>query len=560
MLQDEEPRGMSGNDLLSAVRSHWIGILLITVLSIGGSLGWYALQPKVYAAESSGIVVAAGAENLGMSLAGDSLAKSKAKGYQSVAESIKVAEDVVRRLGLKGSPQDVARTITVSVPLDSVEIRISARSSDPQTAQQVADAWVDALAAQVYELDKGNASPGSEPVTKIVPLAKASLPSAPVSPLLTATLGIGFAAGLLLGLAYALARNHFDRRIRAAAEIERLFGLAVVGTLPTDKRLSEKSSVLEEANGNHRVPGGHAMAEALRELRTNLTFIDVDNPPRILLITSSLPSEGKSTVTSNLAATIAAAGKEVIVVDADLRRPTVHKVFGMVPDVGVTDVLTGRATIDEVLQVWGPNPRLNLLTAGRIPPNPSELLGSRAMGQLLKDLSQRAIVLIDAPPLLPVTDAAVLSRIADGTLVVARAHKTTRDTLFRALSNLTRVRGRVLGIILNCVATKGQGAHNYGYYAAYGSSTEHAGPTTPASSHNPQVRPAAAALTGPDVVAATPSPLRATDVNQPEAWLKESLSAVSGDAPHISAPAAIDTAATWRPPNSGRGRRSAPPV
>ncbi|MFJ4209300.1 polysaccharide biosynthesis tyrosine autokinase [Paenarthrobacter sp. NPDC089675] len=554
---------MSGNDLLSAIRSHWIGILLITVVSIGGSLCWYAVQPKVYAAESSGIVVAAGAENLGMSLAGDSLAKSKAKGYQSVAESIKVAEDVVGRLGLKESPQDLARTITVSVPLDSVEIRISAKSSDAQTAQKVADTWVDALAAQVYALDKGNAAPGSEPVTKIVPLAKASLPSAPVSPLMTATLGIGLAAGLLIGLAYALARNHFDRRLRSVAEIERLFGLAVVGTLPTDKRLNEKSSVLEEANGNNRVPGGHAMAEALRELRTNLTFIDVDNPPRILLITSSLPSEGKSTVTSNLAATIAAAGREVIVVDADLRRPTVHKVFGVVPDAGVTDVLTGRATIDEVLQVWGPNPRLNVMTAGRIPPNPSELLGSRAMGQLLKDLSQRAMVLIDAPPLLPVTDAAVLSRIADGTLVVARAHKTTRDTLYRALSNLTRVHGRVLGVILNCVATKGQGAHNYGYYAAYGSSTEAAGSVASSSSRNPDVRSSTTPLTRPGIAPAVPTPVpaRAADTNHASVpWPEESLSAVSTEPAHSSTPTALDAARRWHPPNSGRGRRSAPPA
>ncbi|MFE4196026.1 polysaccharide biosynthesis tyrosine autokinase [Paenarthrobacter sp. NPDC056912] len=563
LLQDEEPRGMSGNDLLSAVRSHWIGILLISVVSIGGSLGWYALQPKVYAAESSGIVVATGAENLGLSLAGDNLAKSKAKSYQSVGESTKVAESVVEKLGLKASAQDIARTITVSVPLDSVEIRISARSSDPQTAQNVADAWVERLAAQVYELDKGNASPGSEPVTKIVPLAKASLPSAPVSPLLSATLGIGLAAGLLIGLAYALARNHLDRRIRAASEIERLFGLAVVGTLPTDKRLNEKSRVLEEATGMQRVPGGHAMAEALRELRTNLTFIDVDNPPRILLITSSLPSEGKSTVTSNLAATIAAAGMDVIVVDADLRRPTVHKVFGVVPDAGVTDVLTGRASIDDVLQVWGPNGRLSILTAGRIPPNPSELLGSRAMGQLLKALSQRAIVLIDAPPLLPVTDAAVLSRFADGTLVVARAHKTTRDTLFRALSNLTRVQGRVLGIVLNCVATKGQAGHNYGYYGAYGSAAESSDPAPPGRNRQPDQAKAAPsrAVARVEALSTNPRPVRAVDVNrESDAWLEETVQRPSPDSGQDdpATQALLGSASSWRPPNTGKGRRSAP--
>lgn len=566
MLQDDKPQGMSGNDLLSVVRSHWLGILVITVLMTGGSLGWYALQPKVYAAESSGIVVAAGAENLGLSLAGDSLAKSKAKGYQSVGESILVAESVIRTLGLKESAPDITRSISVSVPLDSVEIRITARSSDAQTAQNVADAWVAALASQVYELDKGNASPGTEPVTKIVPLAKATLPSAPVSPLLTATIGIGLAGGLLVGLGYALARNHFDRRIRAASEIERLFGLAVVGTLPLDKRLSEKSSVLESTSVVHRVPGGHAMAEALRELRTNLNFIDVDNPPRILLITSSLPSEGKSTVTSNLAATIAAAGRDVIVVDADLRRPTVHQVFDVLPDVGVTDILSGRASIDDVLQEWGPNPRLRILTAGRIPPNPSELLGSRAMEHLLKDLAQRAIVLIDAPPLLPVTDAAVLSRVADGTLVVARARKTTRDTLYRALSNLTRVQGRVLGVILNCVATKGQGDLNYGYYGAYVSADESRDTIPPRSGMNPTSQPghAGVSVDGNGFEAHSPwqGPAKAAEITS-QAMLSGLGHAIAGPSNSLTnssdTPSFLAPESQWRSPSDGRGRRSAPP-
>lgn len=469
LLQDDarELRGLSFADFVSVVRSYWLGILLITALATSGAFGWYMLQPKVYAAESSGIVVTGGAENLSLSLAGDNLAKSKAKGYKSVGESILVAERVVKALGLSETPQAIAGTVTVDVPLDSAEIRVIANSSDPQTAQKVADAWVTALAAQVYELDKGNVSAGMEPASKIVPLAKASLPSSPVSPKLGLTLGMGAAGGLLLGLTYALVRNHLDRRIRAAGEIERLFRLAVVGTLPLDKRLSDSTRILDDAQTPGPNRGGHAMGEALRELRTNLNFIDVDNPPRILLITSSLPSEGKSTVIGNLAATIAAAGEDVIVVDADLRRPTVHQVFGVLPDVGVTDVLTGRAAIDDVLQDWGPTAHLKILSSGRIPPNPSELLGSRAMENLLRELSQRAIVLVDTPPLLPVTDAAVLSRVADGTLVVARARKTTTDNLQRALRNLSRVRGRVLGVILNCVATKGQVDYSYGYYGTY---------------------------------------------------------------------------------------------
>ncbi|WP_422933353.1 polysaccharide biosynthesis tyrosine autokinase [Sinomonas sp. P47F7] len=462
--------GLSLAEYVSIARSYWVGILLLTALATAAGLGWYLTQPRVYEAVSSGIVVSGGADNLSLSLAGDNLAKSKAKGYKSVGESTLVAERVAKTLSLDEPVQAVAGAVTIAVPPDSAELQIKARSADPQQAQRLADAWVVAIAAQVYDLEKPNASPGSEPASKVVPLAKAVLPSAPVSPRLDLALSLGAAIGLVLGLVYAFLRHQFDRRIRSAAEIERLAHLPVVGTLPLDKRLSGGSSVVADVSALGAMGGsGHAMGEALRELRTNLQFIDVDNPPRVLLITSSLPSEGKSTVIGNLAATLAAAGEDVIVVDGDLRRPTVHSVFDVMGDVGLTDVLSGRAAVDDVLQPWGPMPQLQVLSAGRIPPNPSELLGSRAMQQLLKELSQRAIVLVDTPPLLPVTDAAVLARAADGTIVVARARKTTSDNLQRALGNLGRVRGRVLGIILNCVATKGSDAYSYGYYGTYSS-------------------------------------------------------------------------------------------
>ncbi|WP_249336187.1 polysaccharide biosynthesis tyrosine autokinase [Sinomonas gamaensis] len=478
MLHDNatEERGLTLADYLSVVRAYWLGILLFIAAATAAGYGWYLMQPRVYEAESNGIVLTGGSENLNLSLAGDNLSKSKAKSYKSLGDSVVVAERVVKALRLDVSAPAIAGTVRVVVPVDSPEIQVTASASDPVKAKDVADAWVTALAAQVYELEKSTSSPGQEPATKVVPLAKAVVPGAPVSPNLKLALGVSAAGGLLLGLVYALVRNHLDRRIRGTGEVERRFRVPVVGTLPRDKRLLGSTRILDVSGHG----AGHAMGEALRELRTNLHFIDVDNPPRILLVTSSLPSEGKSTVIGNLAATIAAAGEEVIVVDADLRRPTVHKVFGVAGEVGVTDVLTGRAALDDVLQPWGPMPHLKVLGAGRIPPNPSELLGSRAMQHLLAELSRRAVVLIDTPPLLPVTDAAVLSRAADGTLVVARARKTTTDHLQRALGNLERVRGRVLGVILNCVPTKGPDTYSYGYYGTYVSKPEEAPEPVPA--------------------------------------------------------------------------------
>ncbi|GAB14357.1 putative protein-tyrosine kinase [Arthrobacter globiformis NBRC 12137] len=482
---EQAPAGLDLADYLRLLRVYWKAIVAFTLLATLLAFGWTVLQPKIYASESSGIVVTPGSDNVSLSLAGDSLAKAKVKNYESVAKSRLVANRVIASLGLETTADALLGAISVKVPLDTAEIRVTAQSPDPGTAQRVADAWVNGLAAEVRAIETATppnnsaASPGAPPGTaastpapavSILPLGKAVLPSTPVSPNVRLSLAVGALTGLALGVAYALVRRHLDRRIRNATEIERLFGVPVIGTLPIDHRLDGKSTILEEGAGAGPSPAGAtggAMGEALRELRTNLSFLDVDQPPRIIVVTSSLPGEGKSTVTANLAATLAAAGENVVVVDGDLRRPTLADVFNLVPGVGVTEVLAGTAALGDVLQPWSALPNLSVLGSGRIPPNPSELLGSLAMKKMLSTLAQTAIVLIDAPPLLPVTDAAVLSRVADGAIVVIQAGKTTQEQLGHSLGNLDKVRGRVLGTVLNYVPTRGTDA--YSYYGTYSS-------------------------------------------------------------------------------------------
>lgn len=273
-------------------------------------------------------------------------------------------------------------SITVKVPLNTAEIRVTAQSTDPATAQRVADAWVNGLAAQVEAIETAvpavtEVAPTATAV-RVLPLGKAVLPSSPTSPNTRLNLALGALVGLALGVAYAVIRRHLDRRIRKAADVERLFGVPVMGALPVDHRLDGKSTVLDAGTEAQVRDAGGAMAEALRELRTNLSFLDVDQPPRIIVVTSSVQAEGKTTVTANLAVAMAAAGENVVVVDGDLRRPTLVDVFNLVPGAGVTDVLTGTAELADVLQPWGALPNLSVLGSGRIPPNPSELLGSRA--------------------------------------------------------------------------------------------------------------------------------------------------------------------------------------
>lgn len=464
------PAGLTLADYLRIARARWKGILAFTLALTIIAFCWALLQPKMYASQSSGIIVAGGSDNLSLSLMSETLAKAKAAKYQSVATSRLVAERVDKSLGLGISPDALLGSVTAAVPAGSSQISITATSRDPATAQRVADAWVVGLAEQVKEMESIPAVEGSEavpvPVIRMVPLSQALLPTAPSSPDVKLALAIGALGGLALGLAYALLRHHLDRRLRNPAAIERRFGVSVLGTLPVDNRLDGKSTVLEDGlRSTRQAKGSHAITEALRELRTNLQYVDVDNPPRIIVVTSSVPAEGKSTVTANLAVTMAAAGENVVVVDGDLRRPTVADVFNLIPGVGVTDVLSGHADLADVLQEWSAMPNLRVLGSGRIPPNPSELLGSFAMKNLLQTLAKDAIVLVDAPPLLPVTDAAVLTRISDGAIVVIRSGQTKEDELAKALGNLQRVNGHVLGTILNRVPTSG--SDSYAYYASY---------------------------------------------------------------------------------------------
>lgn len=464
---EEQPQGLELRDYLRVLHSYWRGIASIALMTTLLAFGWTFLQNPVYEAQSTGMITVAGSKDVNSSLAADNLAKSKAKSYASVARSRPVAQAVADELGLALPPGELMERIKVRTPVETTELQVTASAGDPAEARNLADAWVIALSEKVEEIETPS---GGEAVAavRVVPLAEAALPTSPTSPNVKLILALGAGLGLILGVAYALIRNHLDRRVRSAEVIEKQFGIPVIGTVPLDKRMQDHRQVVETGaidNNNDRT--AHAMSESLRELRTNLSFVDVDNPPKIIVVTSSVPGEGKSSVTANLAVTIAAAGKRVVVVDGDLRRPVVTTMFGLVPGAGVTDVLSGQAELEDVLQVWGQVPNLAVLGAGRVPPNPSELLGSKAMADMLQQLAAHATVLIDAPPLLPVTDAAILSKIADGAMVVINAGKTSLDEIGKAFGNLSKVDAHILGAILNRVPTQGADAAQYGYYGQY---------------------------------------------------------------------------------------------
>jgi capsular exopolysaccharide synthesis family protein len=382
-----------------------------------------------------------------------------------IAKSRATAQAVIDDLGLQATPAGLVGRISVTQPRDTVLLKITANGSTPQEAQQLADAWVRALATQVQQIEDPAGS-GATGVPQVLPVEAAALPGAPSSPNPRLNVALGLLLGLGLGLAYAMLRHTMDRRLRSKEDIEERVGVSVVGAVPAAPVLEHApDQPVRIALGPQAatVASGPA-AEAFRKLRTNLMYMSVDNPPRVVVVTSPMPGDGKSTVAANLAAAIESSGQAVVLIDGDLRRPTVATWFGSDQSVGLTDVLAGRLALEDVLQPAPGHPGLRILAAGTIPPNPSELLGSHAMRQLLAKLASEALVVVDAPPLLPVTDAAVLAAQGDGAFVVVSAGRTLDTQLAAALEHLAAVDARALGVILNRVTRRDAGS---GYYDAY---------------------------------------------------------------------------------------------
>jgi capsular exopolysaccharide synthesis family protein len=287
----------------------------------------------------------------------------------------------------------------------------------------------------------------------------AAVPTSPSSPQIVRNGLIGAAVGLLLGIGIAFLRDYFDDSVRTKEDLERAGGgLPVLGVIPTLQGWKDKSATIVDSLTAPTSP----VAESYRALRTSIQFAGMDRPIRRLQITSPSAEEGKTTTVANLGVALAATGQKVVIVDCDLRRPRVHEFFGMSNEVGVTSLLLGRSTLSEVCQDVPEQEGLALLASGPLPANPSEILQSRAMARLLEDVAPEAgAVLLDCPPVLPVTDAAALSAHVDGTLVVASAKATGAKVVARALEVLGQVGAPVMGTVLNDVSS--DEAYGYAY-------------------------------------------------------------------------------------------------
>ncbi|MGY1750491.1 polysaccharide biosynthesis tyrosine autokinase [Modestobacter sp. SYSU DS0511] len=446
---------MSLHDYVDVVRRRWVSVAVPAVLAVllAGLLS--ALATPTYTSTARMFFSLESGNSANDLAQGANFTQAQMASYATLVTTPSVLGPVVTELGLPESPQELARSVSARAANDTVVLEVSVTDTSAARAAEIADAVADQLGEVVSEVAPRNAD--GEVTVRSTVVAPAVAPLYPSSPNTKLNLAAGLLLGVVLGVLLALLREALDTRVRSDRQLRALTDAPLLGNLTADPA-SEDTVVV------HDQPRS-AQAELYRQLRTNTQFLQVSGRPLSMVVTSSLPGEGKSTVAMNLALALAEVSDRVLLVDADLRRPTVAARLGLEQAAGLSTVLVGRASFDDVVQEWGPR-RLAVLTSGAVPPNPAQLLSSGEMAELAAELLTRyEVVVWDAPPLLPVTDARLLSRHADGVVMVASGRLVRRPQLAEALQALRRVDARLLGVVMNMVSVRAQAAERgYGSY------------------------------------------------------------------------------------------------
>ena len=446
---------MDLQDFVKLLRTRWVTVFVTALLTILAAVAYTLLQTPLYQASTRLFVSTVAGTSVADLYSGNRLSQERVLSYAQLIMGETLAQRTIDRLNLDTNAETMKEKVTARVKPDTVLIDVSVVDPSPVQARDIANALSDEFVLMVRELE--TPAQNARPDARVVVEQRATIPAKPVVPKKTRNFAIGFLLGGLLGIGIALLRDVLDNTVKDREILEKITGAGVVGVVPFDKGRRDKPAISFDQDNS-------PAAEAFRKLRTNLQFLSVDNPPRTIVVTSSVPSEGKSTTSINIALALAEAENTVLLLDGDMRRPTLHRYLDVVGSVGFSSVLSGGASLDEALQS-SKFPRLTILAAGAIPPNPSELLGSLAAKKLLSELRDRFdYVVIDSPPLLAVTDGAVLAAEADGTILLVRVGQTKRDQVAHATGILNDVAATILGSVLTMVTTRGSGAYSYNYY------------------------------------------------------------------------------------------------
>jgi capsular exopolysaccharide synthesis family protein len=432
---------------IGVLRRRWLPLALCVLAGVLGAGLLSSTSPKTYRASARLFVNIPAARDVQQALQGVQLSSQLIESYAKIAASRTVAERVSERLEGQFTAGEVRSKVSAASQADTLLLDVTATDGDPQSARDLANATGDVLAAFVGELEAGK--DGSVEARVI---DRAVTPTQPVSPRPKVDLTIGLLLGLFAGALVVAVLEAMDSSIADPAAATAALRAPVLASVPRHRHLGDEPFVALEGADS---PG----AESYRSLRTSVRFVDAGRTVRTLLVTSASAGEGKTTTASNLAIAFAQSGERVLVVDADLRRGRLAELFVKASTPGLADVIVRKVDLDAALVPW--RERLSVLPPGTPPSNPSELLGSQAMADLLDVLGGQAdVVVLDAPPILPVTDAVLLGALVDGVVVVTQWAKTTAIALEDARTALDNVGATVLGSVINGVRG-GRARHYY---------------------------------------------------------------------------------------------------
>lgn len=424
-------------------RRHWFLTLFVLLGVLAGTAIALTSTP-LYRAEAQMFVSVDGGATASDLSQGGSFSESRVSSYAKLSTSPSVLAAAARKAQVADTVPELQGSVRTTTSADTVILSIAATQPDPERAAALANAVAEQTVKLVGDIEKTDAL--GESLVKLSIYQRAEAPTVPTSPRVIVDIVVGALLGLLLGIGTALLREAMDTKVRSADHLARVAEKSVLAEIPI---ADDITTVALTNDGRHF----SNTAESYRQLRTHLTFTNLDGDCQVIVVTSSVPGEGKSSTAANLALMLAQNGQRTILVDADLRRPSIAGFLGIESSVGLSTVLAHQVELDDALQSVG-EAGLQVLASGQVPPNPSELLSSQQMQLVIQTLSASYdYVIIDAPPALPVTDPAVLGASATGVLFVTSVDgRTTERDVAQALGTIDSVGARIIGVVANRTA------------------------------------------------------------------------------------------------------------
>lgn len=366
--------------------------------------------------------------------------------YREIVHSRRVLDIVIANLSLPYNIADLREKVDVQSVRDTELITVDVTDPDPVMARDIANEVASAFMGQIIEIMQ---------VENVSVVDEAITPGSPVSPRVSLNLAVAFVVGLMAALGLAFLIEYMDRTVKEPADVQNQLNLPVIGIIPRVD--GEKLFTVSEP----RSPS----SEAFRTLRTNIHYSSIDQQVKRILVAGANPACGKSTITANLGVTLARSGASVLIVDADLRKPTLHTFFGINSEPGLSNLIFSEDfDLDEVMHNRG-HKKLMVLPSGPIPPYPAEMLASERMKKLNTTFSERFdYVIYDSPPVIAVTDAALISKLVDGTLLVLDYGRVKWDEAAGALEHLNKVQANIIGVIINAMPISKAYYNGYQYY------------------------------------------------------------------------------------------------